>query len=483
MLGAAPAEASPVGAQTPVATTTRVSVRDDGVASPGGGPTWPSISGDGRFVVFVSPAPLVEEDVGEPQDVFVHDRSAGTTRRLTPIDDTEDWWSSGAEISADGSTVLFSTRIYYAEDFDPNAPAGDYVVDRESGKFQGVTFDTCGPQAPRGYEYDADISANGRYVVFVSETSNIVCGDTNGLTDVFVRDNTNGATERVSFTPDGDQFRKMSMRASISADGSLIVFTTQPEKEELTVPLLDVYVADRDVGSVTRLPFEPAYNVAISGDGRFLAFDSSRALVPEDTNGAIDVFVYDLSQESLEKVSLSNTGGNGNLNSLNPDISYDGRFVVFESHSTTFAENTQGVPQVFLRDRSTNTTELVSGGAPGMPGNGESFGASVSDDGRFVAFASNATNLVPDDTNNTIDVFVRDRGQGVPVITAAPGTGVPVTAEPVASASVAPEDPESDQASGGGTSWWPFAIAAVVVFGAAALGGVAVLRLRGRATR
>ncbi len=156
---------------------------------------------------------------------------------------------------------------------------------------------------------------------------------------------------------------------------------------------------------------------SISADGRFVAFFSDATnLVAGDTNGADDVFVRDRKQGTTERVSVSSAGEQANAGTVrppDPSISADGRFVAFESYASNLvAGDTYGTWDVFVRDRSAGTTELVSVSTAGEQGNDGSGDPSISADGRFVAFESSATNLVAGDTNGADDVFVRDRQAG-----------------------------------------------------------------------
>src|SRR5437867_824550 len=150
---------------------------------------------------------------------------------------------------------------------------------------------------------------------------------------------------------------------------------------------------------------------SISADGRFVAFSSlATNLVPGDTNGAFDVFVHDRLTGTTERVSVDSAGTQGHGNSSEPSISADGRFVAFSSVATNRVPgDTNAAFDVFVHDRLTGTTERVSVASAGTQGNGSSLDPSISADGRFVAFSSVATNLVPGDTNGKEDVFVHDR--------------------------------------------------------------------------
>src|SRR5216117_509323 len=216
------------------------------------------------------------------------------------------------------------------------------------------------------------LSADGRFVAFDSAATDLVAGDTNGVSDVFVHDRQTGTTERVSVASDGAQGNGRS---------GLVTFAFPP---------------------------------ALSADGRFVAFVSfATNLVAGDTNGATDVFVHDRQTGTTERVSVASDGTESNAASLGSALSADGRFVAFQSDATNLvAGDTNGATDVFVHDRQTGMTERVSVASGGTEGNGFSAGLALSADGRFVAFHSTATNLVAGDTNGATDVFVHDRQTG-----------------------------------------------------------------------
>ena len=153
---------------------------------------------------------------------------------------------------------------------------------------------------------------------------------------------------------------------------------------------------------------------SISATGRFVAFDSPASnLVSEDTNNTIDVFVHDRKTGQTTRVSVASDGTQGNEFSDAPSISASGRYVAFFSLASNLVSgDTNGTGDVFVHDRKTGQTTLVSVASDGTQANGGSVHASISANGRYVAFQSEASNLVSGDTNNTIDVFVHDRVTG-----------------------------------------------------------------------
>jgi Tol biopolymer transport system component len=277
---------------------------------------------------------------------------------------------------------------------------------------------------PDGVQSNGDsdrqvVSADGRFVAFLSTASNLVPGDTNGEPDVFVHDRRTGSTRRVSVGTGGAQGNSVSDNPAISADGRFVAFASYASN------LVrgdgnddqDVFVRDRQAGTTARVSLGPggaqgdfySDNPALSANGRFVAFESGASnLVPGDSNGVLDVFVRDRQTGTTRRVSLGAAGAQGDEFSFGPAISADGRFVAFASVATNLVPgDTNGEADVFVRDRKAGTTRRVSFGLGSAQGNGESYAPALSADGRLVAFLSRATNLVPGDTNGVQDVFVR----------------------------------------------------------------------------
>jgi Tol biopolymer transport system component len=324
-----------------------------------------SVSGDARYVAFHSDASnLVPGDTNGWRDVFVHDRQTGATE-LVSVDSSGtqgDGDSAYPSISGDGRYVAFysfATNLVPSDIFN-----GDiFVHDRHTDATEQVSIDSSG-QAGNGDSHGPSISGDGRYVAFYSRATNLVPGDTNGDEDVFVHDRLTGVTERVSVDSSGNQGNAGSGDPSISVDG------------------------------------------------RYVAFQSGASnLVPGDTNTAIDVFVHDRVTGITERVSVDSSGNQGNDNSNVASTSGGGRFVAFSSRASNLVPgDTNGEIDVFVHDRQTAVTERVSVDSSGSQGNSGSANPSISSDGRYVAFQSDASNLVPADTNGDFDVFVRDRG-------------------------------------------------------------------------
>ena len=290
------------------------------------------------------------------------------------------------------------------------------------------------------------ISADGRFVAFASASTNLVAGDANGFRDVFVRDLVGGTTEVESVDSTGAQGNGDSGgpsvdSLSISADGRFVAFTSAASSlvSGDTNGALDVFVRDRLSGTTERVSVASdgsqadadCFSPSISADGRFVAFHSTASrLVAGDSNGVSDVFVHDRLGGTTERASVGSSGGEANGASRYASISADGRFVVFASTATNLvAGDVNGFEDVFVRDRIAGTTELVSVSSSGAQGDADSYYvSSISADGRWVAFGSAADDLVAVDGNGVYDVFVRDRIAGTTVLASVSSAGAQANA-------------------------------------------------------
>ena len=416
------AGAATLAATAPAQVTQRVSVDSSG--APAAGDSFEtSTSADGRYVAFESwAANLVPGDTNLTRDVFVRDRQTGTTERVSvsSLGVQGNFDSYGPAISADGRYVAFESEATNLVPGDTNGLTDAFVRDRLTGVTERVSVSSLGTQGDDS-TYDLSISADGRYVAFHSFATNLVPGDTNGTSDVFVRDRQAGATERVSVDALGGEPNGASQDPSISADGRFVAFRCDATLVPMdTNAWTDVYVRDRLLGTTELVSVDSSGNVGngycyfpvISADGRYVAFWSgSTNLVSGDTNGFGDVFVHDRTTGETERASVDSLGsqGHGESGWVGISISGDGRFVAFQSEADDLVPgDTNGRSDLFVRDRSNATTALVSVDSSGAQGNQNSYFCSISADGRCVAFWSFSDDLVPGDTNGSADVFLRD---------------------------------------------------------------------------
>jgi Ca2+-binding RTX toxin-like protein len=387
----------------------------------------PSISADGRFVAFSSRASnLVSGDTNNSDDIFVRDLSTNTTTRAS-VDSAGNQGNGGSaspSISADGRFVGFTSGASNIVPGDTNNRSDIFVRDLLTNTTTRVSVDSAGNQGNGGFLlgfFIPSISADGRFVAFESFVPNLVPGDTNDSADIFVRDTLTNTTTRVSLDSAGNQGNGGSFGGSsdpsISANGRFVAFASEASNlvPGDTNASDDIFVRDLSTNTTTRVSVSGASNPgngdssnpSISADGRFVTFSSKASnLVPGDTNNKEDIFVRDLSTNTTTNISVSGAGNQGNGDSGFSSISADGRFVAFLSEASNLVPgDTNNKEDIFVRDLSTNTTIRVSISDAGNEGNGLSYIPSISADGRFVAFSSDADNLVPGDTNSR-DIFV-----------------------------------------------------------------------------
>jgi Tol biopolymer transport system component len=342
----------------------------------------PTITSDGRFVVFLSAATnlvALPDNNGPFPDLYLHDRDPdangifdegnGVTSRITGTNAPQpnDFFADRYAISADGRYIAFATSASNLNigGGDSNGQADVYRFDRQTSTLQLVSIKAGGAATGNGYSRDPDMSADGRYIAFYSNSSDLtapaIVGD-----HVYVRDMQTATTICVS-------------RSSTGALGN-------------------------------QLSFEPG----ISADGRYVAFSSyATNFSVVDTGFDVDVYVRDLVTNTTELVSTNSFGaqasGPGTIASHEAVLSSDGRYVAFWSLARSLYFNVPGHTQVFVHDRTTGQTRPVSTDSHAVFGtdNSANFsGIAMSADGRQVAFVSSATNLVPGDTNNRDDIFV-----------------------------------------------------------------------------
>ncbi|MEW2114178.1 hypothetical protein AB0945_03115 [Streptomyces sp. NPDC005474] len=389
----------------------------------------PSISADGRYVAFTSLArDLVAGDTNRADDVFVRDRQTGVITRVS-VD------SAGAQannasrnpsISADGRYVTFESVATNLVPGDTNRYRDIFLHDLQTGETTRVSVGRHGEQSD-SESFHPSISADGRFVAFDSPASNLVFGDTNDIHDVFVRDWQTGETTRVSVDSNGRQGDDISQLPSISADGRYVAFSSGAKTLSLFPDRNhsdDVFVHDRLTGYTDRISVGPDGNegnsasrtATISADGRYVAFESTASnLVAGDTGGPndTDIFLYDRVTRTTTQVNLGPDGlsDGGTPGQERTTLSADGRYIAFvsgEDKLVTGDINSRW--DVFVRDRVTATTTMVSVAGDGSQSDGYSDSPSISADGHHVAFTTSATNLGGDGTSRKFNLYVRDLG-------------------------------------------------------------------------
>jgi Tol biopolymer transport system component len=268
----------------------------------------------------------------------------------------------------------------------------------------------------------SDISSQGRFIAFVSGSTNLVSGDDNKVDDIFLRDRRTGKTQRVSVSSSGTEANAPSSEPAISAGGRIIAFTSEASNlvRSDRNGERDVFIHNRKTDRTRRISLSStggegngiSFQPAVSADGRKIAFTSDASnLVKPDANSTSDIFVRILARRRTKLVSVSSQGERAESFSAFPAISGDGRIVSFTSFASNLVPRDRNEDaDVFVRNLAEGMTARVSVASNGREGDGGSdLSSALSFDGRFVAFDSAAENLVPRDDNGFYDVFVRDR--------------------------------------------------------------------------
>ena len=407
------------GAQSPVdrSPTTvpaLVSLASDGgpSSSYSGGA---AVSRDGRFVAFHSYGDdLVAGDTNGHYDVFVRDRATGTTERVSVASSgaQSNGSSSHPALSEDGRFVAFVSYATNLVAVDVNDEADVFVHDRLTGATTLASRSTAGEQA-NGRCERASISADGRRVAFQSFATNLAPDANAFKRDAFVHDRLTGETTLVSLGDQGQASAENCDGTLISADGSVVAFTTSADAfvEGDDNASSDVFVRDLAAGTTTRVSVTStgaqtsyaSYLPDVSADGRFVVFQSNGQLTPGDGDFLADVYVHDRVTGSTEAVTAALDGVGDDIGFLHAGVSDDGQRVVFEAVRSEYPFT--GVFQTWLHDRGSGHSVQLSQRF-GTSGDGDSIEPALSGDGRVVAFESRAANLVFGDDNHADDVFV-----------------------------------------------------------------------------
>lgn len=346
----------------------------------------PHLSSDGCTVAFKSDATnLAGPDHNQATDVLVRDRRGDTTARVS-VD------ANGLEanelsfppvLSDDGDLVAFASLAGNLIPGDANGQADVFVKNRGDGSIARVTVSYIDPEPDGGSpDIPPAISGDGRWVAFASDATNLVPRDFNEQRDVFVFDRQGAVTELISATQVGAD-------RGYSANG-------------------------------------PSTSPVLTADGRFVAFVSKAANLVDGMdreNAKYEIFVWDRQAQTMERITLNSDAKGANADSRTPGIDDSGRFVVFASDASNLVPgDDNGAGDVFVRDRESQLLTRVgaltgcstgTGGAPQLQPNGFSDAPSISGDARFVAFVSQASNLVDGDSNEAADVFVLERATGL----------------------------------------------------------------------
>ena len=375
----------------------------------------------GSFVLFYSSADnLVAGDTNSSTDIFVENLNTGAVTRVSTngIGAQADNSSFAPVFSSDGNNVAFYSFADNLVAGDSNGVADVFVKNLLTGAIVRASTDSTGAQSDGG-SYGPVFSPDGAKVAFYSDATNLVAGDTNARTDIFIKDLSLGTTTRVSTASDGSQANDSSYGVVFSPDGSKIAFQSVASNLVTgdTNGFTDLFVKDLVSGVVTRVStagdgaqgdagsFAPVF----SPDGTKIAFWSDADnLVSGDTNFSSDIFVKNLVTGAITRISTGAAGQEADGGSSGPAFSPDGTKVAFYSEADNLVSgDTNDSGDVFIKDLSSGAITRVSVGASGGQTDDWSFGPVFSSDGSKIGFNSNAGNIVSGDTNGTVDVFVR----------------------------------------------------------------------------
>ncbi|MCD5315026.1 TolB family protein [Kineosporia babensis] len=431
-LAASPALAAPVPGNTEV-----VAISPDGQAQDG--QTWhPQITPDGRYVVFDSSARnlTATPEGGSSWDVFVKDLK---TRKITKVSTGLNGQPANddslfPDITPDGRYVVFvsaATNLVAGDDTSVRANE-IFVKDLKTGRTTKVISENLGDDG----NFDSPtISADGNTIAFSSTHPDLVAGDTNGTSDVFVWKRSTGKVTRVSVSSSGAQGSSStnspyrgSFAPAISADGKSVVFRSGDDNlvRNDTNNLADIFVHTLDNHRTTRVSVGPngeqitggqpidgsaADAPSISADGRVIAYEgyAIKGLTGQDTGETFQVYVYDRRTGKTEAAARTLIGTVAIANSAVAEISPDGQFVVFQSGSNELVAGDSGTEvDVFVRNLKNTKIVKASVGVDGALANGSSgtFGTTISAGGRTVVFDSSADNLVEGPANPNNDLYL-----------------------------------------------------------------------------
>ncbi len=390
----------------------------------------PDLSRDGRYVAFHSKAlNLVSGDTNGMQDIFVRDRLTGTTQRVSVTTSglQANGPSANPSISGDGRYIAFQSDAANLVGSDSNETTDVFVHDRITGVTTRVSVSGVSQQATGGSGAPA-ISDDGRFVAFESTASDLVSGDSNSAGDVFLRDRTASSTKRVSVSSSGAGAASASFAADLSGDGRYVAFTSISDNlvSNDSNGNYDVFVYDRVAGKTVRASVDNAgkqiygdsFTPSISDDGGTVAF---RASSVDGGSFSLGIRVWKRSGNSSSLVSVASDGGDANGFSLGPSVSGDGRYVAFHSLASNLIGNDlNGKLDVFMRDLNSGVTLLASADSDGNSGDQASLNSAMSTDGSSIVFESTAANLISGDTNGVADVFLREGLGGSSVDDTAP---------------------------------------------------------------
>lgn len=420
----------------------RVSVDSMGNEANGASQT-AQMDASGRYITFESKATNLDpNDSTSLKDVFLHDRQTGVTQLVnyTRLNNHQDSLISAVSpcIAAQSNMIKIGFRSAHPMDFDEDI-YGLYDIFARNMNNNTTTritnADLGGPypvHAGVKSSLDPSSSNTGRYIAFSTNAQNL--GFDPSLLEpdknldliqsqIIRLDQQTGLVTPISLNISGKYSNSSSDEPSINSSGTLIGYSSYATDlvADDTNNLKDIFVSEvsgqtyrvnvaSDGSESNGLSIHPA----IASQSRIIAFESSATnLVTNDNNNRSDIFIHELDSAVTERVSISTLGVESDQHSRSPAISQDGRYVVFENSSDVLVTgDTNNSQDIFMRDRQTNETVLVSLDDAGIQANGGSSHPDISANGRYVVFQTSANNLVQDDTNAQQDIYRKDMQTG-----------------------------------------------------------------------
>ncbi len=321
------------------------------------------------------------------------------------VNDIEDYSYYKPQLSMNGDYVTFYTNAPLTENTDESYP-NIYTVDRYNNIIELISLPSEGfsnLETANGGSTLPKITDDGELVVFISHASNLVANDTNNVNDIFAHNRITKETYRVSVSNTGEESNALSSGADISANGRFIVFHSLADNlvenddnnyndifihDTLTRTISSIESKESDVGELANI-----LSPSISGDGRYIAFVANTT-----SEKTYYIFLYDQVTQQIKKISLTELSDGQTLtNASAPEISDNAKFIYYVLNQNIYRFNVE-----------TDETELVTQGIDSNIGNGSSLSPSVSANGRFALYSSSSSNLVENDTNDLYDIFVYD---------------------------------------------------------------------------
>lgn len=387
-----------------------------------------ALSADGRVVAFDSLAKLVAQDDNTRRDLYIYNGANRQISLASRGNGVEEGDSTLASLSADGNFVAFQSSASNLVANDTNGDSDIFVYNLRTGSRVRISLSSKGDQANKG-AVNPVISGNGRYIAFESAATSLVFGDGNAKKDIFVHDRMTGNLVRASLNNAGNGGTGDSSRATISSNGRYVAFESVADN---LVPRdsngrSDIFVRDMVAGRTARVSVSSdgaegdsdSYDPAFSGDGRFITFQSRSTNLVAGANSTISkVFLHDRDFDAdgvfdepggVETALVSRTaaGGEANGDSFNGTISADGRQIAFSSYAPNLTLNDQkGASDVFMYDRASRKVRRVSQAPGGADADGDSFEAALSADGQIAAFHSKAGNLIGNALGGSRNIFL-----------------------------------------------------------------------------